>query len=169
MKLTKTQQDFIKKTVSHPDVCNDWKESIKANFPKLFKKEYPDGWYKGHGRYLGFFIDKKEHYGISYEGRWFNGNSGSNIAHSTKATLEEIETHLIEEAKKRGYASGNYKCLYHNDFQTGCDPLYHRYEDRLWLEHGCCYGGGKWAEIISKEMTHQEIEEELGYKFKLKK
>jgi hypothetical protein len=70
------------------------------------------------------------------------------------ATEEEIKSHLIEEAKRRGFkigtrfdsATGNT-----NDWKIGCiKPEYNKDNDGFLLdgESGCVYYQGKWAEII---------------------
>ncbi|MCP4053820.1 MAG: hypothetical protein GY739_12295, partial [Mesoflavibacter sp.] len=46
MKLTKRQQEFIKEAAAHSDVCENWKNRIKATFPELFNGLKVGKWYK---------------------------------------------------------------------------------------------------------------------------
>lgn len=73
------------------------------------------------------------------------------------ATPQEIESHLIQEAKKRGYKhdvriksllpyGGNYKLT-----EAKANPLYASHIDELWYGGGLVYKQGKWADIIKEE------------------
>lgn len=95
--------------------------------------------------------------------------------HIRKATKEEIETHLIKEAHKRGFKPG--VKIKRSHLWSDCNnqdvtlkksyhPGYNHVEDRLDFCSVYVYNKGKWAEIIDEEvltlnsgivLTHEDI------------
>lgn len=93
------------------------KYQMKDEFPEAFE-EPSTGWYKttgnGNEKWIGCFENDIFKHGIGADGKWFENKSGY---HNFKindsyyeATPQEVETALINEAKKRGLADGLY-CL----------------------------------------------------------
>lgn len=160
-------------------MCQDWKNTILEHYPEFKEEEFKVGdWVVVSKKnctkpnpvdaLVVYRNDGKDTYGFSHKGDWIRSfcttNDMQNKSLTRKATPKEVEKRLIEEAKKRGYKKGNYKCLWTNDVRyDDCIPMYALDEDRLWLKNGCVYSKGKWAEII-KTMTKEEAEEKLGCK-----
>jgi len=88
-----------------------------------------------------------------------------------KATKEEVETALINEAKRRGFKKGvKIKDVTFLDIDYVRDnsfvyyPLINRLQSKAVI-----FDNGTWAEIIKpKQMTKEEIEKELGYEIEIK-
>jgi len=154
---------------------------LKSVFPEVFKKELVVGkWYKCIEKgfeSLVFITDlsKKTAYGFSHYGnrnKWCsNGNKGWSFEDTknwTKATPQEVEVALIEEAKKRGYKKG-VVCEFgtikqQREIKTD-DMRYSKKFNILEIGGNAVLQNGIWAEIIQpKKMTQSEIEKELGYK-----
>ena len=107
MKLKKKQQKFIKKAYNSNDVCQQWKDDIKKNFPELFKDTdlVVGEWYKligGIYDWMGCYQSNKNHefsgYGFSLSDNEWEQNLNLSKLESRElipATKEEIETALI--------------------------------------------------------------------------
>jgi len=97
----------------------------------------------------------------------FNGGS-SNIIRCGDgvfvrlATPKEIEDHLIEEAKSRGFKEGVIKTSYFPEYSSAYNkentytmndsqPQYEADKDALRMGGGIIYHKGRWAEIIKDE------------------
>lgn len=85
-----------------------------------------------------------------------------------EANKEEVKEGLIQEAKRRGYTKGNFKCL---RGYTECkkwkdvNPFYVSYlestKDSVWITgihtyHLCVFDKGKWAEIVDENVGVKE-------------
>jgi len=178
MKITKKQ---IKELHQSGDVSK-----LKEWYPSVFGEELEVGsWYyvdrkkedefKALVMFKGYGI---ETYGFSHYNIWTNIYGSHNTFKNeryiyTKATHQEIETALINEAKKRGFKKGviverpdsfindgtvtilggNFSLLNNNGLQLGGYAI---------MEHST------WAQIIKpKQMTQEQIEKELGYKIEI--
>lgn len=153
-------------------MCQDWKDTILEHYPEFKEEEFKVGdWVIGISmfplkpRKITSFDGKVAKYNDPDIGK--GENNGCHVKNLRKASPKEVEEHLIEEAKKRGFGNGySAKCLVSN----GC---HYTVKDNDWdyrvrtdiLFNGTCmvYREGKWAEII-KTMTKEEAEEKLGCK-----
>jgi hypothetical protein len=169
MKITKEQQEFIKEAYISTDVCQEWKDSIKENFPKLFKEtELEVGkWYKQIDKYETDFLlnyqgDTNGSYGfwnLGY-GEWSFSSDDLGLQ-ATPATDKEVEDALIKEAKRRGFKEGvKFKCLYNHIIGGSCVPMLGS-DGLLWIEKGCVFRNGIWATPL-KTITKEEAEKQLG-------
>ena len=90
----------------------------------------------------------------------------------TKATAQEVETALINEAKKRGFKNGVIVERPDSFINDGTVTILGNFS--LLGNIGLQLGGfaimenGTWATIIKpKQMTQEQIEKELGYKIEI--
>ena len=157
-------------------------ENDKRNKPKLEVGK----WYKRNG-YLMCFQSEDTHqrnsfkttgYGFDSDGwrdkMWFNCPEDF-----TEATHQEVETALINEAKRRGFKEGVRFISAMENRDIECDALSNNFKYHADKAHwGLTISGsngasifvkGKWATIIStKEITVEELKE-LGYTIKIEK
>jgi hypothetical protein len=151
------------------------RSKIEKEFPQLFESKLEVGrWYKSPEFGSSLFCvtkinrDYATAYGFNFIGKWQDKKdkfASSNLENKTLATPEEVETALINEAKKRGFKEGlkgfidqdlnkntNKKLMFsHLSFD----------EDYNWLcdGHGnVIFKNGKWATIIDQttEMTLEQ-------------
>jgi len=135
-------------------------EIIKKEFPELFEKELEDNtWYTFLNGAIQFNIKNGEGYGICVYKTWFDNCEWLKYEHNgkfIKSTEKEVFEALKNEAVKRGFKNGNYKCLdlpEHTDLNV-VDCYFLEY-NKLW--HGkigwanCIFDNGQWATIIPKE------------------
>ena len=161
---------------------------MKDEFPEVFKKELEVGkWYSVERtrfydpkKALILYDEKDSLCGFDHSGKYTNyyGNPKNDGYIITEATPQEVETALINEAKKRGFLQ-NLKtvvCLYGFDKEeyqeyysdkTGTF-YYEKSTDKLWIQDGsylaiCVFENGKWATII-ETITIQEAEKLLNKK-----
>jgi hypothetical protein len=90
-----------------------------------------------------------------------------------KATPKEVEEHLIEEAKNRGFVNGAMFISVKTDVTTNSThkissgPYFEKRHTNgdyvLYDSRGYVFANGQWAEIIPT-MTKEEAEEKLGCK-----
>lgn len=117
-------------------------------------KNNPSNWW------LGCISDKNlTYYGFN-EGRWFNQNKygliNTNADDYKLATPQEVETALINEAKKRGFKYNvEFKpinCL--NTIKKSAEYFgYDETSNKLLFNNYCIFDNGKWAEIIDEKPT----------------
>ena len=171
--MKESRKEFIKK--AHSAACSEWKENIEKEFPKLFKKEEINGWYKDKKvkGWCVFLENGIMKHGFDGNGNWFDcHNQNYKLSNSDfKATDKEVEEALIKEAKKRGFKEGvtvdkvnlsddynpNNK-LKENTINTN-ELLSHGY---LWVSSILIYDNGEWATIIKETITKEQAEKELG-------
>ena len=173
--MKESRKEFIKK--AHSAACSEWKENIEKEFPKLFKGDALEvgKWYKltkDYGnlekgsvfpfiKYQGLFED----YAVIGHSIFDNSKIDYRAPHSntlTPATDKEVEEALIKEAKRRGFKEGvKFKCLYNKTVSYGYSPMLCS-EGYLWIDGGCVFKEGKWAEIIKDTITKKQAEKELG-------
>ena len=183
MAKLKVSRSFVKE--AHENACSTWKLRIEKEFPELFEKK--EDFKVGDWVFFESFLSKEKvariiendsstpHtcYAVDVP---FNDWGGLNIQknQTRKATKEEVEKHLIEEAKKRGFKEGviiDNKNIYSCGDQsvtTSNEILFgHSVENMLemWVGRNLetIYKEGKWAEIIPT-MTKEEAEAELNCK-----
>ena len=164
----------------HADACDTFKKRIEKDFPKLFEKKELElnKWYKStyHEDILIYPTESiRGHlygYGFYNYDDWVvyrKGNTGClcndvSSKYLIPATNKEVETALINEAKKRGfkegvcidyiYGTGNWSCF------TGFMRLY----DGMLIDNvsAVIFKDGEWATI--ETITKEEAEKQLGKK-----
>tara|TARA_R110000868_G_scaffold312096_2_gene573034 strand:- start:1360 stop:1950 length:591 start_codon:yes stop_codon:yes gene_type:complete len=169
---------------AHNHACSEWKERIERWFPDAFKSELMVGrWaYIKHNSMdnaLIFIKDKSEHYtyGFNHAGEWTEKYDNENFHNRyikdfvQYATMEEVESALIEEAKRRyganweqveinAHADGaNWSGLGINkgSFNIGV------FWNKMYSVNGVIYIDGVWAEPLLKiEVTLREIAEKFN-------
>ena len=148
--------------------------------PKEVKLE-AGKWYKSlRAEKTLFFMTSKDDcqfngYGIQYDGNWTNNAFIIKDKNRLiEATDQEVESALIDEAKKRGFKEGVY-------FKTASftgnkffitNSLKYNSEYNVISQSGAgegqIFNNGIWAKIIEvKKMSKSEIEYELGYKIEI--
>ena len=170
--MKESRKEFIKKAYSA--ACSEWKESIEKEFPKLFKKEEINGWYKDKEEkdWCVFLENGIMKHGFNGNGNWFDcHNQNYKLSNSDfKATDKEVEEALIKEAKKRGFKGGvsikskwmpnisanklNGKFMFDNKFEL-CS-------ETNGLMKYTIFRNGVWATIIEETITKEQAEKELG-------
>jgi len=170
--ITKEQIDL-----AYNSACSEWKERIKQWFPDAFKEELDAGYYfatcYGNDGYLCYFKNPNDK-NLFAEFYIINGNYYEKGHFSTierKATPQEIETALINEAKKRGFVEGvTYIAVgEEKGRKTTLGSMDLRYgvgeKDALCsCGYPRIYYKGKWAEIVSKPtvLTRQQIADKFN-------
>lgn len=125
----------------------------------FYQPELFTGWAKDdeYPNWMGYFKDDIPKFGFCSYGKWkkqLHGSKYSGCDSNRPATHEEIESALIEEAKRRGYKGGDtIKGIYdtkHTDPEIG-SFYYNAKNDRLYTNEGCIvYWAGQWAEIVEQ-------------------
>tara|TARA_R110000851_G_scaffold303558_1_gene461188 strand:+ start:331 stop:954 length:624 start_codon:yes stop_codon:yes gene_type:complete len=156
--MKQQRKEFI--IQAHAAACSDWKAKIEKEFPKLFKKDQliVGKWYKYDDNTANALIvwnDSKDTYGF-WSGEYSENLSFFIEGDKVPATDKEVSKALIQEANKRGYKNGNYKCL-------SSYPTIDKVKDGFYFEFGSLWMGeynsfinkvfenGVWAEIIEEE------------------
>ena len=174
MKITKKQ---IKEFHQSGDVSK-----LKEWFSSVFEEELEVGvWYKNIKEPLNIIYlesgnkDSFECYGFSDSGQWMElmNRNTFNCGPYTKATAQEVETALINEAKKRGFKNGvivERPDSFINDGTVTILGGNFSLLGNIGLQLGgfAIMENGAWATIIKpKQMTQEQIEKELGYKIEI--
>jgi len=137
------------------------KEKIKECFPEVF--ELPStGWVKSKiTGSIYFRTGLSSGYGFLATFRtWVNSFSEKNFdtypGDWQPATKEEVETALIEEAKRRGVWDCPIFCLANETEAVHenayCEKFYLK-TNELYSQYGCVFYNGKWATPIEKPKT----------------
>lgn len=146
----RTELETIKKEFNERIDALILKNSDRPTPPK---EEFEVGkWYKHTSGSVANFQGNNNAFGIR-NNAWCSLHSGWTFSsHSFNWTLmteSEVKEAIEKECLKRGYKFGNFKCLFHDTIgENHIHPCYSFTEDRLWIEGGCPYYNGKWAEII---------------------
>jgi hypothetical protein len=166
--MKQSRKDFI--IEAHDNACNDWRNRIEKEFPKLFKKDSLEvgKWYKSE---IAIFkvtaLKPLKSYGV-FSGKWGVEACTSITTKNRPATDKEVEQALIKEAKKRGFKEG----VKFEDVM-GNLSVFKRFADfYLSNSHFNCFTKdsdvvsfflkGKWAKIIKETITKEQAEKELG-------
>ena len=172
MKYEITKEQILETIRTGTDVTERY---FKEIIPEAFKTKLDTGkWYKsstdieflvyyqsnGNDNY-GFWQDQPYRDNISFGDYWYNM--------SRLATPEEVESALINEAKKREYKKGNFKCMFNREDEFNLDYkkwFYCDIEKSLFtMPYGeggsCLFKDGKWAEILPQEKTVVPMEKAL--------
>ena len=146
------------------------KELALQTYPELKPKYEVGKWYKS--RYAMFKCTRINEkgmplgYGWVYSCKWLEDDEmpwASYTKQFQEATHEEVEQRFKEEAKKRGYYDKPFVAVYngvrskdaHNIYADG----YFAITGRFWLQNGCVFDNGKWAEFV------KEPEYKIGEKY----
>lgn len=160
---------------AHKEACDKWKGIIEKECPSLFPKKVKVGqWWKYENYRFrvkeviswGFYIDNSN-YKNEEQVVGFSSDVDRKMVLMTK---EEIESHLIKEAEKRGFKVGTR--FFNNQVDGGAVPennprvieeyrfSYHD-RDELKMHGWIIYANGKWATILSEpkviELTLEDI------------
>lgn len=177
---------------AYNSACTTWKRKLEEKFPSVFVKDELEvgRWYKvidKNGSFnnnefalICFDNEKNPNYGFGFtREQWTNNflNLKDVVKRNTDlvvpATPEEVETALINEAKKRGFKDGvSINCLrgIKNVKPTDKACFVFVFNDNYLYYGGAkIFDNGKWATIIEQptEMTVAEIEQKLGCKIKI--
>jgi hypothetical protein len=173
MEITKLQ---LKRIHNCTSIQNQ--EEIEKWFPEAFKVELEVGkwYYHKKSTALVNYQGGSSGYGFNALDNWCSIPNFIIWTFETRskdwrlATTGEWESALIEEAKKRGYKNGNYKCLIplsvtkitNNNYSYAGDGLYIG-EMKSGSNYNKIYVDGVWADII-KTFSKEEAEKLLGGK-----
>ncbi len=159
------------------DVCSEWRGKLKEKFPELFEKEFKEGDWIVDSTCDNETIEKitsieNGRFKTSKYGDDDNGFYTSSRCFR-KATKEEVESHLISEAKKRGLIDGVF--IKSADQETSDCPIHFSglvYSDGgndfLTDGHGnTLYEKGEWAKIIKETISKERAEELLEHKYQI--
>ena len=143
------------------------REKIKQWFPDAFKPELKVGkWYKvPNSKYIICITDVKKNkaFGFDFEGEYCDENTFG-FYNCQEATPQEVETALINEAKKRGLkAYGAYIKSTQGVFGTINGGSYIYSSNKLYYSGFVIFDNGQWAEII-ETITKEEAEKLLNKK-----
>jgi len=176
---------------AHSSACPTWKSKIEKEFPSLFIKEelVLNRWYKNNDYPNLVYLTKlnrkqdpynefgtfAEGYGFLFNDKNEWGGDGLLFADTRKFTLatpQEVETALINEARKRGFKEGvkiktpvnKHEYIVNNDIFS-----FNEKSNILYLSGKSIFNNGNFAEILPQptELTVAEIEAKLGYSIKI--
>ena len=149
-------------------IIKNQNKTLKELFPEHFTKF--TGWAKTNTElseaWLMYFKDNIIQYGFGGSGEWRINEKKQYQFDSEidyEATTIEVESRLIEEAKRRGYKENNYKCLVSPEFTHVTDGILFLDERTnrfvVGLEGSCniLMKDGVWAEVFNV-MTKKEAE-----------
>ena len=140
-------------------------------FPDAFKTKFT-GWAKDihefNKKWIAYYENDVMKYGISASGYWFKPESNANYneyENDREATEQEVETALINEAKKRGLIDWNYIKATNGDYGLVNDGIwvYDKNVNKLYYAGFILFDNGKWA-TITPTKTKEEAEKLLGVK-----
>jgi hypothetical protein len=174
--MKQSRKDFI--IEAHDNACNDWRNRIEKEFPKLFKKDdlVVGKWYRSSIDCIFNYNGVKDcnnkpcGYGISRLGSWYESNKDGWGGSYTLVTDKEVDQALIKEAKKKDYKNvkinnlesiGNMLSFHHSISSSDC-YYYNATENALWFMGKLIFWNGKWAEIFKETITKEQAEKELG-------
>lgn len=153
-KTYQLSETFVKELCKEPNIKEAFiREGIIENDKLEVGK-----WYNWINKELLFFITKIEndqiyYYGFDYgvfENDWIHIDNDFELA-----TPQEVETALINEAKKRGYENLKHNCLVASNLKINnpCKEYIYR-KNKLWIgteeNANCIFHNGVWAEIIDE-------------------
>lgn len=152
---------------------SDWEDEEPKK--EMKKQEFleSEGWYKSDydPKWMGYFDGKRFLYVISAFGIWFdfrekNGRL-NDMGVNRKASPEEIESHLIAEAKRRGLVYEETIKSLDNDgeiiLSTCGSYQYDEHFDRMYFCGCLIYEKGQWTELV-KTISKGDAERQLGKK-----
>ena len=153
----------------HNDACQSLKTRIEKDFPALFEPTLEVGkWYK-YSDIENWKICLTEVNGKDIRAYGFSRVSNfmetwtCGLRHELDelipCTDEEVSTALIAEAKRRGFKSGNHKCLTIFTCHKQVKQDFFFLDGNLWIgEKVNCnliFRDGVWAEIVKEEPVYE--------------
>ena len=155
------------------------KNTLKQWFPEAFKEPFT-GWAKdprpsNNQLWICYFENDEFKYGIDYKGIWFKNENHtfkySDMANIRPATQQEVETALINEAKKRFDFTKELNWNFNNVHYRISNPagISISYKDgALHFGGGILFYNGTWATIIEQPLTLEERIEKIEQQLKIK-
>ncbi len=151
------------------EITKEQEERILALDANFFNKKLEVGkWYRYiNENYTDWLMNYQEGenncYGFNSSKSYrtcYTMNSGTNWI---PATHQEVEDALIVEAKKRGYAKGNFVSLSTSKMSNydAYRVMFDENNNKFWSKYGLVFQNGKWAEII-ETITKAEAEKLLN-------
>lgn len=124
---------------------------IKDLFPEVFNFT---GWAKdkNNKNWLGYYENNILQYGIDVDGNWLSIDNGSKYNPNTDrpATNEEVQTALVNEAKKRGFVIGCKHTITNGDGEANALTESFRFDEsnnKLFFNDLSIFQKGTWAEV----------------------
>lgn len=140
---------------------------IAKMFPEAFKKELQVGkWYKRPHNSALFYVTEILNidsnyckvFGFNNLGHWMPENAKTFPDNDFEATPKQVETALINQAKKRGFVEGaKFKDARYgkNLYKVSNESIFRLYDNEILCTedygNGTVFYKGKWAEIITEE------------------
>jgi hypothetical protein len=168
--MKQSRKDFI--IEAHDNACNDWRNRIEKEFPKLFKKDalVVGEWYNYNSCLLNYQGINKENYFKGYgiiHNKW-SDSEGSSLGNSASewipVTDKEVEKALTKEAKKRGFKKGVFISNEYMGYVWNgicfSNEIAFKY-GTMCIDNIIIYEKGKWATIV-ETITKEQAEKELG-------
>ena len=157
-------------------ICTDWENWLKDRHPELFEEEFKVGdwvYWSGNCQTVGKIkAHAKPIIGLCFELSETHKDTKYDSCHVDnlrKATSEEIETHLIKEAKKRGYFENSH--LHIEEIRSPVKNL--KYNPNWSPDMDCLYDTETlhviwrpdkgWMSLV-ETITKEEAEKQLGKK-----
>ncbi|MCP4984919.1 MAG: hypothetical protein GY928_02285 [Colwellia sp.] len=178
--MKQSRKEFIKR--AHDMACDDWKEEIEKEFPKLFPEIRLEvgRWYKSSRHKLMLICPTSINedgilhgFGFNYEGKYITENNyldGSCLCNNTasrdliQATHQEIKEALTKEAKKRGFKEGVTHTITNGigNIISSSDVFgFDEIDNKLIYNNWSIFQKGEWAKPI-ETITKEEAEKQLG-------
>lgn len=160
---------------------------LTENFPDAFKKELEVGkWYKRPHNSALFYVTEILNidsnyckvFGFDNLGHWMAENAKTFPDNDFEATPKQVETALINQAKKKGFIKGVEHYITNgsaNLIARGSRFYFDKYRNKLLFNNWSIFENGKWAEIIpeetkviSVEKAEKILSEKYGQKVEIK-
>ena len=159
---TITKEQVLKLANKAEQGCTSVIESdLKNWFPEAFKTELEVGkWYKMKGNthflcnFNGNIGNNGNSYGFNLKGKWMdNSMCFQNCDTYVEATPEEVESALINEAKKRGFIEGTQYLSPVNKYKRAFDGEMYFNHNNLFENSKSIFNNGIWATILPQKKT----------------
>jgi len=176
MKKLEVSKEFILEAYS--SACPTWKAKLEKEFPTVFVKEELElnRWYKSKNGSLIYPISLKEefnnaynYYGFCEGGTKWTDKDWTNMPKNFRlATPQEVETALINEAKRRGFKEGcDFIDVNKRTIKNAAGIfLFNSNVNFLAFCGGAIFDDGKWATIIEQPLTLEQRIENLENQLK---
>ena len=174
MKYEITKEQILETIRTGTDVTERY---FKEIIPEAFKKELEIGkWYKRPHNSALFYVTEilnidSNHckvFGFDNVGKWMPENAKTFPDNDFEATPEQIESALINEAKKRGFIDGvKFKDARYgkNSYKVSNENIFRLYNNEtLCIEDDgnvTVFYKGNWAQILPQEKTVVPMEKAL--------
>lgn len=164
--------EITREQIIELSIQNNIEIKLKNWFPDAFKTKFI-GWAKDihemNEDWIAYYENDILKYGINANGDWFKSKSNANYNECESnrvATEQEVETALINEAKKRGFVMG---CTWDNGVftaLTGYSFYYNFKYNNLTLQGATIFKNGIWKIVdeVLETITKEEAEKLLNKK-----